>query len=669
MVIAFGCVMVILAVLGTIKNELIWTLGPLAAICAALSVVKYCTIDSPGSRKEKRLFNVLALAFMGAWLVWNVFLASQSLFTGRDSAIYVNTAVHVMHHESLLTPVTHTFGQNIAHLETTTPWFKTAGGDTVYFQGSHVFPLFLGTLGRLGGESIMLRIGAPAIAALALLAVFGFARLFLRPRYAFLAMVTLGISLPMFYFSRDTYTEPLLMMTAFTGLSLLWAAYVKQHLLLWLMAGFVAGFAFVVRIDGLLIAAALMLGAFVLSMGSQTAKNILWHKQAAFFVLGLFAATGLAGLDLWFLSRPYYEYHARLVYAEAALLAAILAGGTVSLWLVAKTNIVKHACQIIQKIKVSGIFIAVIAIGLLLASRPLWMIDHTASLNSVVSGIQKTTGFPVEPRAYSEYSVQWLEWYLGPFILLLALVGLAVVTAKVASSKKYLLLVPFVLVFAGTAIVYLLEPSITPDQIWAMRRYLPIVIPGLIVLAFYALPFIAHKLLNDQPKSLLFKRAVLAAAIIGIVLPVVIAARPFMALREVTQLAPLKTVCQQMPKNAAIIWVWQAGNALLMPTRELCGIEAAKLAAYEPTKAQLKQMGDAIRKTGKEPFIGVFGNEASHIAKDYNPKDVSFVSEVRYSKMEQTLLWAPKQVLRVEDSLIMAKIQPDGSLRPLSQNK
>ena len=50
---------------------------------------------------------------------------------------------------------------------------------------------------------------------------------------------------------------------------------------------------------------------------------------------------------------------------------------------------------------------------------------------------------------------------------------------------------------APPALVYIWQPSVTPDQVWAARRFLPAVLPGLILLAFGLLCAVARD--RDRP--------------------------------------------------------------------------------------------------------------------------------------------------------------------------
>ena len=86
-------------------------------------------------------------------------------------------------------------------------------------------------------------------------------------------------------------------------------------------------------------------------------------------------------------------------------------------------------------------------------------------------------------RRYYENSLVWHSWYLGPLALAAGIVGVALLTREVLRGRRG----PIGLVavaFLPVAAVYLANPSIFPEQIWVMRRFLPLVIPGFVLFAF-----------------------------------------------------------------------------------------------------------------------------------------------------------------------------------------
>ena len=82
-------------------------------------------------------------------------------------------------------------------------------------------------------------------------------------------------------------------------------------------------------------------------------------------------------------------------------------------------------------------------------------------------------------------SLHWFSAYYGLAGLLLAFVGFVVLGAaaqrgSAAASAVFLVTVP-------VAVLYIARPSISPDQPWAMRRFLPVVIPGIAIAVVFAL--------------------------------------------------------------------------------------------------------------------------------------------------------------------------------------
>ncbi len=103
--------------------------------------------------------------------------------------------------------------------------------------------------------------------------------------------------------------------------------------------------------------------------------------------------------------------------------------------------------------------------------------------NPLVGLRQAAQGLAVDPtRQYSEESLRWISWYVGPLALALAIVGAGVLVhwALVRRQPAETVLLLF-LAFAGA--IYLWDPSITPEQMWAMRRFVPLVLPACFVLA------------------------------------------------------------------------------------------------------------------------------------------------------------------------------------------
>ena len=81
--------------------------------------------------------------------------------------------------------------------------------------------------------------------------------------------------------------------------------------------------------------------------------------------------------------------------------------------------------------------------------------------------------------------------------------------------------------FAPPALLYLWRPTITPDQVWAARRFLPAVFPAVILLAFALICVLAN---GPEPNATSFRRSIAICAGIATVV------FPWLTIRNVSQL-------------------------------------------------------------------------------------------------------------------------------------
>ena len=126
--------------------------------------------------------------------------------------------------------------------------------------------------------------------------------------------------------------------------------------------------------------------------------------------------------------------------------------------------------------------------------RPVLQETHGPG-NGTVAFVQSLGHLSIDStRKYAELSVQWISWYLGPLSLTLAIVVAAVVVSLLVKGSLRFPAKVAAFMFAPPALLYLWMPSITPDHIWATRRFLPAVFPGVILLVFAAIAAIVRRL-------------------------------------------------------------------------------------------------------------------------------------------------------------------------------
>jgi hypothetical protein len=111
-----------------------------------------------------------------------------------------------------------------------------------------------------------------------------------------------------------------------------------------------------------------------------------------------------------------------------------------------------------------------------------------------VAALQKLEGLPVNGRQqYYELSLNGVIWYIGLPAVLLACIGAALIGRRClrallrwrgsAPGARFWGLP--LLVFGCSIVAVLWDPATFPDQPWASRRLVPVVLPGIICLAVW----------------------------------------------------------------------------------------------------------------------------------------------------------------------------------------
>jgi hypothetical protein len=432
-----------------------------------------------------------ALGLVLAWVVVNIAFAGEILLVQRDPGFLTLEAVWLTSNADPSIPI-----RSAAEVAGGIPEAQVFSdafwrfGDEIHAQGAKTFPGLLAVVGWVFGLRGVL-VGNLLIGALGLLAVYDVARRLIGPRWGMVPVTALALSTPMIYFSRSAFTEPTNIVLTFGGLAVLWSAFRDPRITRFALGGAMVGATALSRIDGAAVSAGLILGLGVVAAVSGPADRRPRIRGLLVATGAALAMVGLGYLDLALHSAGYLEDH-RSLYVQllAMLVACILAVGVLILvlrwgglrsWLAARRGTLGTIA--------AGL---VVATCVLLASRPLWMqrnlIEPGSGQAWFIAAAQRAAGVEVDgTRSYDEMTVTWLGWYLGPLTLVLAVAGTALLMRRSIVGWR-----PEVLVLLATlgipALLYLVRPAITPDHIWAMRRFLPAVIPAALLLAGWTLP-------------------------------------------------------------------------------------------------------------------------------------------------------------------------------------
>jgi hypothetical protein len=659
---AMGSVAVALLVLGQFKDGLIWPLGLIASVGAGALVYKQ--YPKVTLTKVSVMASAFVLIFTVFWTVVNAHYASQHVYTNRDPGVYVEAGVWLMYHEQIQIPKDSAFADIDSVTQESSGFSQsTLKQDDLYAQGTHILPAFLGLAGRLGGAELLFK-AAPVLSGLALLALFSFARLVTKEKWAILAVVAFSVSLPVLYFSRDTYTEMLAAAFTFSSLTLVAMAAKANKNALWFLAGAVTGASALTRIDAFISMAGIVLAVFVYMMVAEKKNRMqsLIHALLFFVAMALVSAIGL--LDVALLSSGYFRDLQHNTYLELVALAGLMCAGMAAVFVAWQTKWLQRLHAITNGWRAKWAAAFMVVVGVLLASRPLWMIsrrDSQGGVRQFVESSQAAEGLPRDGlRDYAEQTVNWVAWYIGPVLTIAALGGMAYIAYKAVKSKDIRWVAAFG-VIVGTALIYLNNPSITPDQIWASRRLLPVILPGIAVAGVLALAWLASKKKLWKINGRVAAWTLAALAVLG---PLLVS-YPFLRVRTyVPELTQIQSVCASLPKKSAVVWVGPASRIITQPTRGFCRVPTAAAVGEVLTKTTLARIAKELSVKGYRPVVGIFGDSM----KDKTIENATAaVSTIVIQEYNSAFMKPPRHVIPKGIIIKMGQLASDGSVIALNE--
>ena len=614
----------VMAVAGAAQQVGLWS--PRAAVPALLLGVALAVAVLPRLALPRLPWRatLLLLGLCTAFGVWAALTHGEHVIVRRDPGAYATYALALARYGGVpLDPGLEAFG-----LRADDPWVRVGAAANYAVGGPsgadgagtlRVSPQFLVGVPALlsgawwlGGWSGLLL--APAVvSALALAAFAGLAARLLGPRWAVVALLLLGLAQPVVLVARQTFSEPFSLLYLLTGLTLLVVAVTAdggRARLHGLLAGLLVGANLYVRVDAVRELVVLALLVAVLAGRRQPAAGPL---ALGALVSGLPAAVATRWWD-----SPYIDSVSSslgpLVVAGAVVVVvcavAVPAGRALDRrWSATGVPVAVHRLARVLPV-VAAVVVAMV--GLVLASRPLWLQDsrepYLPGMEQFVGALQSQQGLPVDGlRTYAEESVTWLVWWLGPVTVALSLVATVVLSATgtravLARGPLPAWVLPLALGLAVT-VVSLYRPAITPDHPWADRRYVTVTYPFVVLTATAALAWLAGRrepTPSAPPVRGRLARRVLAGVLTAAaVVPTALATLPLATTRtEVGQVAATESVCAALAAagdRPALVTVGFRARVEWAPVvRARCGVP---LVGIEPPMAGTAGTAGTVEET------------------------------------------------------------------------
>jgi hypothetical protein len=430
-----------------------------------------------------------SVAIAAAFAVWQLVENSPQLIVSRDPGAFAQFAYWIADHGSLPIPTSAAaFGG--AHPGLTFASFGFAAHSGAVVPGlAPGLPIVLAAGMWAHGVSGAIAL-SPVIGALAILAVAGLTARLAGPQWAPAGALLLAITVPEIYTSRSAFSDTLAQALLFGGLALAVDSFSsRRRITLASLGGLALGLTVLAGTSFLLLLLPMIVVAGALLAGRKPQAIPLAAGWLAGVVAGL--ATDVA-LDASALSTTTPSF--RIIGALAAGLAVVTAAGVaIALIDPARRSARKLlAARPLRWLPEAGAALVILA-GIGLVIRPYLQKVHGPA-SPYVAALQRLEGLPVDAgRLYAENSLYWVIWYIGVPVLLLGLIGLAMVTRMCVralitwrdpTGEALSWVLPASIIGWGLFAV-LWQPGTVPDQPWASRQLVPVVLPGLIVLAVW----------------------------------------------------------------------------------------------------------------------------------------------------------------------------------------
>lgn len=581
---------------------------------------------------------VIAVGFMA----WQLAVNSPQLIVSRDPGAYTQFAFWIASHGSLpITASLGAFGGTHPGLTFSSFGFLGHGPDIVpsVMPGTPV-ALSAGLwVHGLPGAAVV----GPLAGALALLAAGGLTGRLAGPGWAPAGALLLAFTVPQTYTSRSAFSETLVQALLFAGLSLVVDSLShrsrRRSASLAAIGGVALGLSVAVWIGALLMLLPAILFAGALIVGRR--------PQALPFTAGLLAGAGLGAASGAVLTRA-----AVTATTPSLLTIGLVAAGFAAVTLVAslaatgplgKRTRRLLAVRPLRWLPEAGM--AVVA-GLVIAFavRP-YLQTVRGGPNPYVGYLQHVMHLPVDPgRLYAERSLYWLIWYLGVPALLLGAVALAILARRCLRAlftwrdpedlaRAWALPVA---IFGWAFAAVLWHPGTVPDQPWASRRLVPVVLPGLAVMAVWACARLTARARRRGAGKFAITAAVTCFVAALVVPPAAItfgispwrSAQPSVrvALAGLAfqrtgagELGAVRSLCRAIPSNSSVIMLDQtAAHGFAQLIRGMCGIPAGIVPASN--QAGVEQVISGIARARRRAVL--IASASSSLTRWGTPRQV-----------------------------------------------
>ena len=486
-----------------------------------------------------------------------------------------------------------------------------------------LFTLFLGTYGGLWV--------APAFGLLAIAGLYFLGRRLFAREAGLLAAVLLALNFAQVWHARLPLSEILTQALLIGGFYLLTLFMQRGHTLLGMWAGVCLAALFLARIDALVVEI-LLLGLVLYWRWSGR-----WRPEHSGFAIALVAALTYATLHNVLLGWAYlgaqWQTAGSPMLAKAMILASLCCG-IVALMALLRPRLVQafmdwlwtHIWQIFA----AALFVWVLWIGLSYV-----FFRNSGTLRAIT----------------------WLIQYWTPLGMLLAVIGLGLLLIC-RPARRVLPVFIVGLTYLG---VFSLNPMVNPVQPWAMRRFVPAVMPAIALLSAYGLVTLPIRRLLLQRATQVLAVSALACAFLRMDWPLFMHTEYSGVGQQIAQLAG------RFEKDALILFDKGAPSLYIaQPLAYLHSLNSFVLQEPSPDPALVDPLIENWQQRGHPVYLVLTGG-----ALDWHPSEWIFqpngAFELRFARLKRSIDGPPTAIENSSFGLDMYQLVPRSSRPPDEQ--
>ena len=564
-----------------------------AAAASAILVARSAERTSAGSRYP-------AFAAIGVALIFLAItgaLHSEHLLVDRDPSVYVNTGRSIAGRHTLTPVVRSGPFENQKFVVSSPGFFQRSDKQDTWFLP--MLPVLLALGWSAGGYIGFFAVG-PLLGALGLLVCYALSARLIGSRWALLVPALLAINPLQTWFARDAYSELVVQVVALGGIWLYLEARAAQSPATAAISGALIGASVLARFDALAIVACLVgFAALEWTRCNDSERPDVMRRVVAVFGVVLVAAALYCSLMTYVTSRSYLDYHGTstrplhyMLFASVVLAAVWIAAHRL------RPGLGRRLAHARWPFAIACAFVTAACVW-----AYVWRPSDPAAAFSPSSITAAIPNLHAWTNAHWTWSLRWFVDWFGISAVVLGVLGLLTMGRRALRGDVAATVV--VVVAAPLAILYLWKPSVSPDQPWAMRRFLPIVIPGLLIAVAFALRAMSDFLRRVRhPRKRMAGFLAIGALTLAIFTQAAVAAAPLIGARaQHGALAAVKKVCNELPDDAAVL-VYPASfldNSMTQTIRGFCEVPTA--AAPTVPNLDIASLGRAWSKAGRRLYI------------------------------------------------------------------